>query len=230
MNRRFCVIFLFGFLAVSSIISINGVHSQGQCLDGGVPFSPKVGPSFCSMYTEYGCCTEKEDAELSIRFTRLAQNIPSHIWRNCFSYAKTLLCQSCSPYAAYLHGAVTDGTFKSGIPRKFPRVCKEFCIKFYNDCKDIVKYYTEEIEDKKTPTNERQNLLDASEESLDAFCKLVELHDSKYCYSESRNKTIFKTGLANKPDPVTRPNPENRKEFFTDPVIKQDQETRCPSH
>ncbi|MEW8547863.1 MAG: PQQ-dependent sugar dehydrogenase, partial [Candidatus Thiodiazotropha sp.] len=206
MNSQFYVIFPIGVLV---IVYFHSVHSQGLCLDGKTPFKSEVGSSFCSMYENYGCCGENENADLSIKFTRLANSVPSHLWRNCSSYAKTFLCQLCSPWAAFQHEAVTDEAFES-IPRKFPGLCKDFCYKFYDECKDLVKYYIEVVEDKPTPTKDSQKLLAAAEESVDAFCKMVELQDNKYCYPDLINMTNVKTGFLKKPDSGTMPHSVNR--------------------
>jgi hypothetical protein len=49
-------------------------------------------PRFCSEFESYSCCTQKDDAEISMAFKELGFNEPDALTQPCALIFKSLLC------------------------------------------------------------------------------------------------------------------------------------------
>jgi hypothetical protein len=79
--------------------------SHPQCLDFRPPFQTEVPLSKCSAYSDFGCCTSRDDEAIQATFTRLQETLSSRDWERCHGYVHEILCLSCSPYAAHVFDA-----------------------------------------------------------------------------------------------------------------------------
>ena len=160
------------------LLSIQESSSHPQCLDARPPFHAEAKLTFCPQYAEFGCCTQKDDNSLRIKYEHLRARIPTYkanIWARCSDYMKTFLCQTCSPYAAHIFDAEKPDQAQV-IPRHFPGLCTDYCTTFYDTCREIVDdYFTE-------PSDEQMKLTEALLQGPLQFCKLVNLTDYDYCF------------------------------------------------
>ncbi|XP_064230578.1 HHIP-like protein 1 isoform X1 [Aotus nancymaae] len=143
-----------------------GAAAHPQCLDFRPPFRPQQLLSLCSRYSAFGCCDEKRDAELTSRFWSLANRMLAAEWADCAGYARELLCQECSPYAAHLYDAEDPST----PLRTVPGLCQDYCLTMWQKCRRLIRHFSTDKE------------LQALEDNRDKFCHRLSLDDADYCY------------------------------------------------
>ncbi|KAL5008854.1 hypothetical protein ScPMuIL_014435 [Solemya velum] len=144
------------------------IHCHPQCLDFKPPFHPEQELSFCSEYSNFGCCTKRHDNEIRLQYTYTRSRLSSSLSYDCYDMLKELLCQKCSPYAAHIYDAET--TLR---PRTFPGLCLNYCSVLYQNCKEIVSRVSTE-----------QNLMLQLSIGEEQFCRHVQLTDLDYCYPD----------------------------------------------
>ncbi|XP_012942641.1 HHIP-like protein 1 [Aplysia californica] len=149
-----------------------------QCLDFRAPFKPKTALTFCSQYSEFGCCGPHNDEDLAKEYDYIKSRATDSDWDKCNGYVKQLLCQKCSPYAAHIYDA--EGTAKA---RTFPGLCEEFCENYYEQCRTMTWLVDEEF---------ASTQLFSSKES---FCKKVSLRDTDYCYPDLLTNPLLNRNL-----------------------------------
>ncbi|XP_072350321.1 HHIP-like protein 1 isoform X2 [Scyliorhinus torazame] len=142
------------------------VKGHPQCLDFKPPFRPVKGLSFCTMYSQFGCCDSTKDREIMNRFYRIVDNFDYSLYATCAAYIQDILCGECSPYAAHLYDAEDPTT----PVRLLPGLCGEYCIDFWNKCKTTVRSLVED-----------RNLLDLVS-NRNKFCEALQLQDPDYCF------------------------------------------------
>ncbi len=147
MSLEWTTFWLMQPMRILFVASILLVSAQGrqQCLDFLPPFqvSGDDGLSFCSLHSEYTCCTRETDKQLEALYTdvvKTAQNSIEDI-SSCVNYVKDILCQECSPYAVHIFSAEDTRT-----KRAFPGLCTNYCRDFYDRCKDVVPLITKHDE------------------------------------------------------------------------------------
>ncbi|WAR20593.1 HIPL2-like protein [Mya arenaria] len=187
--RKLNVIWCSGLLFLVLIVAKIKCHPQ--CLDSRPPFKG-AGLTFCSQYQDYGCCTSQDDVQLKERYDRIQQLIPpenQQIWTDCSEYAKTFVCQECSPYAAHIFDA--EQTTKDIVvkPRAFPGLCKNYCSTFYQKCKDFVKYYMDEAGS--GYMEEALRLTEALSSQMEFCTNGTKLIDNDYCFPELLTNPIL---------------------------------------
>ncbi|WAR20388.1 HIPL2-like protein [Mya arenaria] len=187
--RKLNVIWCSGLLFLVLIVAKIKCHPQ--CLDSRPPFKG-TGLTFCSQYQDYGCCTSQDDVQLKERYDRIQQLIPpenQQIWTDCSEYAKTFVCQECSPYAAHIFDA--EQTTKDIVvkPRAFPGLCKNYCSTFYQKCKDFVKYYMDEAGS--GYMEEALRLTEALSSQMEFCTNGTKLIDNDYCFPELLTNPIL---------------------------------------
>ncbi|XP_052272913.1 HHIP-like protein 1 isoform X2 [Dreissena polymorpha] len=175
------VLLLF-FVVTQLMVAKLGVNGHPQCLDARPPFRASS-VSFCPAYKDHGCCTPHQDKQLKIRYDRIRLLVPAsekQLWTDCENYVKTFLCEECSPYAAHIFDAeqISYGTVPK--PRAFPGLCRGYCGEFFTKCKNIVKYYMNEVgSDYMEEASKLQSAITMGEEN---FCNETKLVDLDYCY------------------------------------------------
>ncbi|XP_052768592.1 HHIP-like protein 2 isoform X1 [Mya arenaria] len=187
--RKLNVIWCSGLLFL--VLIVVKIKCHPQCLDSRPPFKG-TGLTFCSQYQDYGCCTSQDDVQLKERYDRIQQLIPpenQQIWTDCSEYAKTFVCQECSPYAAHIFDA--EQTTKDIVvkPRAFPGLCKNYCSTFYQKCKDFVKYYMDEAGS--GYMEEALRLTEALSSQMEFCTNGTKLIDNDYCFPELLTNPIL---------------------------------------
>ncbi|KAL4237576.1 HHIP-like protein 1 [Mactra antiquata] len=176
----------------------HGVNSHPQCLDSRPPFQSNGNLTFCTDYVEFGCCTQSDDLDLQYRFSRLESTISAAdraLWARCSHYAKTFLCQTCSPYAAHIFDSEQNQYKTNVVQRVFPGLCRGQCSAFYQQCKDLVSYYMFEASDGYQYTE--QTRLDTAIKRGEAqFCSAILLSDNDYCYPELLTNPILNGNIS----------------------------------
>lgn len=163
-----------------------------QCIDSMAPFKYKGSASFCTDYTEFGCCTQNDDWNLRNRFNRIKGLIkPTEqiLWTGCSNYIKTFLCQTCSPYAAHIFDTERSSFEQVVQARAFPALCPRHCSQFYQQCKKLVTYYMDEVGSKYGEEAARLNI--AVNISQVQFCSIIAVSDMDYCYPELLSNSIL---------------------------------------
>ncbi|KAK7506765.1 hypothetical protein BaRGS_00002240, partial [Batillaria attramentaria] len=156
----FCIITL-------SIHLFSTVSGHPQCLDFRPPFEAESPLSFCSNYTEFGCCTGEDDSNLYQEYLALRSTLTETDWNRCHGYIQDILCQKCSPYAAHIFDA--ERTMQA---RSFPGLCGGYCQEFFQRCGDVVQFLD--------PSFVGSTLLLHGY----VFCQHVGLTDVDYCYPD----------------------------------------------
>ncbi|XP_060553036.1 HHIP-like protein 1 isoform X2 [Ruditapes philippinarum] len=182
-----------------SIYFVCVCEGHPQCLDSRPPFYSHSKLTFCTNYEDFGCCTPRDDLQLLERYHRISSLIPAsqkNMWAQCSAFAKTFLCQTCSPYAAHIFDAEkshldTDFTL---MPRAFPALCGPYCKDFYYSCKDLVKYYMEEVGG--AYFEEAMRLDAAVNQNETEFCSKVAVMDKDYCYPELLSNPILNGNIS----------------------------------
>ncbi|KAK3576278.1 hypothetical protein CHS0354_036013 [Potamilus streckersoni] len=159
------------------LLNVVCISSHPQCLDFKPPFTPEANLTFCAQYSKFGCCTTDQDTNIRRQYERLRAQIPASLWLSCGNYAKELLCQRCSPYAAHIYDTEARPLAQ---PRSFPGLCNSYCRSFYQNCSEIIKYMSAE-----------KNLHAAVSKGVASFCNYIALPDVDYCYPELLTKDIL---------------------------------------
>uniref|UniRef100_A0A671QVQ4 HHIP-like 2 n=1 Tax=Sinocyclocheilus anshuiensis TaxID=1608454 RepID=A0A671QVQ4_9TELE len=142
-----------------------------QCLDYQPPFKPPYHLEFCRHYEKLGCCDQKMDNSIAMRYWDIMDLIGDE------AYTCIALSQECSPYAAHLFDAEDPYT----PVRHLPGLCLTYCSDFHSKCHSVVKYLT----------NSR-TLLETCEKDRSHFCNLINLSDQDYCYPNVlRNNDLY---------------------------------------
>lgn len=181
-SRASLILCCSGFLLL--VFSFSNVVSHPQCIDSRPPFNGDgSGLLFCPQYSEYGCCTSEDDNRIMARYERIKRLIPASkqdLWTRCSDYAKTFVCQECSPFAAHIFDTEKHAHGTNLQPRVFPGLCGDYCSTFYQSCKELVHYYMEE---RGTEHIEEAARLDAAILAGPVnFCEETSLSDVDYCY------------------------------------------------
>ncbi|XP_056332881.1 HHIP-like protein 2 [Danio aesculapii] len=138
-----------------------------QCLDFQPPFKPTSHLEFCRHYEKFGCCDQKTDSNIAMRYWDIMDLIGEEAYTVCGDLVKDIMCQECSPYAAHLFDAEDPYT----PVRHLPGLCSSYCSDFHSKCQSVVKYLT----------NSR-TLQETCETDPLHFCNLINLPDQDYCY------------------------------------------------
>lgn len=88
-----------------------GAAAHPQCLDFRPPFRPPQLLRLCAQYSDFGCCDEGRDAELTRRFWDLESRVDAAEWAACAGYARDLLCQVSGRAATGRGGARAAGSW-----------------------------------------------------------------------------------------------------------------------
>ncbi|XP_045213312.2 uncharacterized protein LOC123564080 [Mercenaria mercenaria] len=177
---------------ITWIVLVHESDGHPQCLDSRPPFNAHANLLFCKDYEQFGCCTPQNDMELKNKFLRIGNLIPAKeksLWRKCSDYAKTFLCQTCSPYAAHIFDSEKTQTSNAYKPRAFPALCGSFCSEFYKSCKDLVKYYMDVAGSEYIEERTRLNMKVNQNET--AFCSNISITDVDYCFPELLSNPIL---------------------------------------
>ena len=182
-----------------SLYCVYVCEGHPQCLDSRPPFYSHSKLSFCRDYEQFGCCTPRDDLYLRERYQRISSSIPPSqkgMWAKCSAFAKTFLCQTCSPYAAHIFDAERShlDTNYTLMPRAFPALCGSYCKDFYFSCRDLVKYYMEEVG--YSYTEEAIRLETAVNQNETEFCSKVAVLDKDYCYPELLTNPILNGNIS----------------------------------
>lgn len=187
---------LVDLLIVLLIVQVCNGHPQ--CLDSRPPFQADTNLSFCPGYVEFGCCTQADDLKLSRRFERIQRLVQMQeptLWtQECADYAKTFLCQTCSPYAAHIFDSERTHFGSVVHPRAFPGLCGSYCSNFYKSCRGLVQYYMEEVG--YMYTEEKMRLMDAVNQNDTQFCSKAAVSDMDYCYPELLSNPILNGNIS----------------------------------
>uniref|UniRef100_A0A2R9BSE7 Glucose/Sorbosone dehydrogenase domain-containing protein n=1 Tax=Pan paniscus TaxID=9597 RepID=A0A2R9BSE7_PANPA len=81
-------------------------------------------------------------------------------------YARDLLCQECSPYAAHLYDAEDPFT----PLRTVPGLCQDYCLDMWHKCRGLFRHLSTDQE------------LWALEGNRARFCRYLSLDDTDYCF------------------------------------------------
>ncbi|XP_043554362.1 HHIP-like protein 1 [Chiloscyllium plagiosum] len=68
------------------------VKCHPQCLDFKPPFRPQNGLSFCTMYSQFGCCDSTKDQEIMNRFYSIVDSFDYSLYATCAAYIQDMLC------------------------------------------------------------------------------------------------------------------------------------------
>ncbi|KAJ8046098.1 HHIP-like protein 2 [Holothuria leucospilota] len=158
---------VFKILLLSGSLSFTWSHPQ--CTDFYPPFED-VNLQYCSQYQEFGCCVAERDAELQDLASSILSNFPEKVRGDCDNFVRDILCQECSPYAAHVFN-MEDRSRADWSD--FPGLCTEYCRNFHQTCDQLLPYLTRS-----------QALLNASTESIDAFCDAQMIDDVDYCFPD----------------------------------------------
>ena len=145
-------------------LGIYVVVAHPQCLNFKPPFKSDVPLTFCTEYSEFGCCTWERDRYLQRKHADILQESQSS---SCNDQIKAVLCQECSPYAAHLYDSE-----ETGVEKPLPGMCTNYCQNFYSSCRQIVQFLTQDA-----------NILNSLYSST-AFCNELKLRDGDYCYPD----------------------------------------------
>ena len=129
------------------------------------PFKNK--PKHCNKYKPDSCCTDDASKQVKQNVNKLlkASIRDKEIRKQCREYLHDVACTVCSPYAAHVYEAES-----ADIPRVFPSLCYDYCIKFYNNCYPVLfDYY-------------QLNSTGYDKRSAKQFCKDQMSNDPAYCY------------------------------------------------
>lgn len=156
------------------------LEAHPQCLDFRPPFNPENPLQFCTEYSSFGCCTNQDDLDARDEYNRIMRQLSDVDMFACEKYVKELVCQKCSPYAAHIYDA--EGTLMS---RPFPGLCNNYCRDFYRQCRNIVSYFTQDL-----------NIQQHVSYGTSAFCEYVRLSDNDYCYPELKTNPILNNRIS----------------------------------
>uniref|UniRef100_A0A8C2IYR9 HHIP-like 2 n=1 Tax=Cyprinus carpio TaxID=7962 RepID=A0A8C2IYR9_CYPCA len=167
--RRVIIIIYFSYL--------RHTLAHPQCLDYQPPFKPPSHLEFCRHYEKFGCCDQKTDNSIAMRYWDIMDLIGDEAYAVCGDLVKDIMCQECSPYAAHLFDAEDPYT----PVRHLPGLCFTYCSDFHSKCHSVVKYLTDS-----------RTLLETCEKDRSHFCNLINLADQDYCYPNVlRNNDLY---------------------------------------
>ena len=152
-------------------LGIYVVVAHPQCLNFKPPFKSDVPLTFCTEYSEFGCCTWERDRYLQRKHADILRESQSS---SCNDQIKAVLCQECSPYAAHLYDSE-----ETGVEKPLPGMCTNYCQNFYSSCRQIVQFLTQDA-----------NILN-SLYSITAFCDELKLRDGDYCYPDLKTNPVL---------------------------------------
>ncbi|KAK6487720.1 HHIP-like protein 1 isoform X1 [Huso huso] len=155
------------------------VGSHPQCLDYKPPFKPPEPLTFCTEYSQFGCCDSEQEQLIMRRYYLVMDFFDYSGYVACGKYIRSILCQECSPYAAHLYDAEDANT----PMRKLPGLCGEYCTDFWHRCRSTLSLLTEDDETVEI------------EADRDKFCALLELKDRDYCYPNVLTNAELNTDL-----------------------------------
>ncbi|KAI2654553.1 HHIP-like protein 2 [Labeo rohita] len=148
-----------------------------QCLDYQPPFKPPYHLEFCRHYEKFGCCDQKTDNSIAMRYWDIMDLMGDEAYAVCGDLVKDIMCQECSPYAAHLFDAEDPYT----PVRHLPGLCFTYCSDFHSKCHSVVKYLTNS-----------HTLQETCEKDRSHFCNLINLADQDYCYPNVlRNNDLY---------------------------------------
>ncbi|XP_077993348.1 HHIP-like protein 2 isoform X1 [Glandiceps talaboti] len=162
-SRRIRVTLLL-FLVMRSALEVSG---HPQCLDYLPPYVDIQDLSFCTQYTDVGCCTKDIDEHLKRQYDEILSNTGT-LSEICLQYVHTILCQECSPFSSHIYALETTN---SKTP--LPGLCTDYCLDFYNECQHVIEYMVQE-----------STILSAAQSSATGLCNLVAAIDVGYCYPD----------------------------------------------
>ncbi|KAL4237577.1 hypothetical protein ACF0H5_002291 [Mactra antiquata] len=191
-NSLFFIKYNLVFLLIYLWHSVNG---HPQCLDSRPPFQSHGSLSFCTDYEDFGCCTRSDDEVLRNRYRRIESVVSTTLWEACSHYAKTFLCQTCSPYAAHIFDSEQSHNSTEVVQRVFPGLCRDQCSTFYQQCKELITPYMEEVKNEDT-LEEQIRLENAYRHSESSFCSAILLSDNDYCYPELLTNPILNGNIS----------------------------------
>ncbi|XP_033848386.3 HHIP-like protein 1 [Acipenser ruthenus] len=142
------------------------VGSHPQCLDYKPPFKPPEPLTFCTEYSQFGCCDSEQEQLIMRRYYRVMDFFDYSGYVACGKYIQSILCQECCPYAAHLYDAEDANT----PMRELPGLCGEYCTDFWHRCRSTLSLLMEDDE------------MIEIEGDRDKFCAFMELKDPEYCY------------------------------------------------
>ena len=177
--------FVMAYVCLLVLVACLGslAHAQPQCMDLLPPYDysdafycPEV--SYCTEYSEYGCCERREDRYAQRRATfALQYHLNDQERELCSDFVRNVSCLSCSPYAGRIFDSANGG-------REFPRLCRGYCIEAYSKCRvSLLRMFKlhpwKEGLVSKDPRDEEELARDAQ-----AFCEHYAPEDSPYCYPQ----------------------------------------------
>ena len=157
------------------LIIINGIWAHPQCLDAGPPYTPKRPHTFCTEYSDFGCCTTEDDEELQDKYNSIKDKVSP----SCLKYLKDILCQQCSPYVAHIYGY--EDTL---VAKPLPGLCNSYCGEVYDQCPDMIRELTTD-----------EQVLNSLSSKTD-FCNEIKLGDMDYCYPELLTNPILNRDIS----------------------------------
>ncbi|KAK2170688.1 hypothetical protein LSH36_1g16003 [Paralvinella palmiformis] len=152
-----------------------------QCLDFRPPFE-STEKLFCSDYEDFGCCSLIRDRSLRSRYNSILKELRNEVTidqKGCRSFLKSVLCQECSPYAAHIYDAEDDR-----VKRPFPGLCPDYCSDFYDRCRSLIPFITNDTGIAKAMVSREQ------------FCENLTLTDVDYCYPDWVNKNVLNQSIS----------------------------------
>ncbi|MGH0151916.1 UNVERIFIED_CONTAM: hypothetical protein FKN15_020723 [Acipenser sinensis] len=154
------------WLWIAIIATIGNVVVVAVCLDYKPPFKPPEPLTFCTEYSQFGCCDSEQEQLIMRRYYRVMDFFDYSGYVACGKYIQSILCQECCPYAAHLYDAEDANT----PMRELPGLCGGYCTDFWHRCRSTLSLLTEDDE-----TIEIEG-------DRDKFCAFLELKDPEYCY------------------------------------------------
>ena len=155
----------------------DAINARPQCRDSAPPFATSGKRTLCADYVSLGCCTDSAGSKLLDRYETILDKLPTADRNKCAPFARQVLCQTCSPYAAHVY---SRGEAHAGID--FPGLCPDYCHKMYNQCQPLVRLLAA-----------GDNRLLASLDSSDAFCTAVAISDVDFCYPDLLTNEMLMT-------------------------------------
>lgn len=144
------------------------ISARPQCRNSAPPFTTTYTRTLCAEYVSLGCCTDAAASQLLDRYEDILDKLPSAVRNKCAPFAREVLCQACSPYAAHVY---SRDEAHAGV--NFPGLCPAYCRRLFDQCKPLVRLLAAG----------NAGLL-ASLESSDTFCEAVSISDMDFCYPD----------------------------------------------
>lgn len=166
---------LFWNILLLCTISISSVFSHPQCLDFRPPFSSITPPlSFCSEYSNFGCCDRKRDLALKERHSTILESLctrgdqPERLPVICVDHLRQLICSECSSYAAHIFEAESFQDAR----RSFPGLCEKFVSQLLPLCRNMLPFFADDPKILNILKNHHSPKRDSSKDQINYFqCK-----------------------------------------------------------